>query len=454
MVSDSYPFDKQFERAVVGLLVTSDRFFNRVGPHLDPAKFRDRKAQLIAAECRSLYEQIGKAPGSEMVIFQRLRVIHEKGKLNISTLEKCAEYICDAMDAGLPDPDVAIHQVADVLKRVKGQEALDRAFTTYAERGDMREVAKELDAVENIGRNDASYGATLDGFDQELDQLGHIVRLPTGFRDLDVASGGGSAQGEAFFWLAGPKIGKTMALVQNTVIGLLRGLHVGVATLEVDVVKWRARVLGVLTGTPYQDILRHGSKSVAFERYRAMVEDPEIQCGRLSINKFGGHQTKFAEVADWVKREEDRSGLGVQLLVVDYADKLCGRNDRDGMYEQMRDVYEAFRIWCETNKAWGWTASQAVRIALGEMPTVNHCADSQHKVRIMDGMVGITRLPDEENKVKAKFLALRSTMGEGAEAGPLPNGFDYGCFVKSCAYGVEVEEALKQGEGDPLDVIP
>src|SRR5690606_35945824 len=118
---------------------------------------------------------------------------------------------------------------------------------------------------------------------------------------------------------------------------------------------------------------------------------------------------------------------------------------RDGTYEQMRDVYEHIRVYTSERKINSWSASQAVRIPLGEMPTVNSCADSQHKVRITDGMLGITRHPDDDNKVSAQLLALRNAMGEGTEVGPLPNGFDYGCFVRNVASGVDVEEALVNG---------
>jgi hypothetical protein len=448
LVSHPYPFDASFERDVVALMVTSDTFFNRVGMHLDPARLRDENGRLLAAAARVLYEQVGKAPGSLSVILQSLRVQHERGKLTGAKMAACADYICDALDAGLPEVDVAVHHVAEVLRRDGQQAVLDRAFTTYAERGSMLDIAREFEEVESIGRSDASYGVGLEGFAAELDSIGTIERLPTGFRELDVEMGGGLARGEFAFWLAGTKVGKSMALVQNAAIGLYRGMHVAVATLELDVVKWRARVLGTVTGTPYQDIIKHGSQSVAFERYAEIKDDPDFGLGRLSAHKFGGHQTTLPEVLDWVKREEDRYGQQVELLVIDYADKLVGKDTRDGDYTQMRDVYEGIRLWANDTSAWSWSASQAQRIAMGEMPTINSVADSQHKVRVTDLMVGLTRNPDEENKVRAKILALRNGSGDGSEAGPLPNGFEYGCFVRNVAFGVEENEALQQGDDD------
>ena len=448
-MADQYPFDPSFEATVVALLVTSTRFFNRVGPHIDPARFKDEKSRLIAAEARALYEQIGKPPGSAAVVMQRLRAQHNSGKLNRAKLMACCDYLTEAEDKcdGI-DPDVAIHEVAEVLQRLGQQDALDSALTTYAEHGDMTNVAKKIEVVASIGKSDVSYGVGLDGFDEELEAMGAEDRLSTGFRELDVATEGGTARGEFWFWLAGPKVGKSMALVQNAVCMLMRGLHTAVATLELDENKWRARVLGALTGTPYQDILKYRKQSVAFARLRAMQDDPDINLGRLTVHKFAGHQTPTASMFDWVKREEDRTGIKVEGFVADYLDKAIGPDPKASEYLQMRDVYESTRIWTADQGAWAWSASQAVRIEVGEMPTVNSCADSQHKVRVTDGMVGITRLPDDENKVLAKILALRNGSGDGAEAGPVPNGFDFGCFVDNVVPGREVEKALTEGDLD------
>lgn len=444
----SYPFDPSFERAVIGLLVTSDRFFNLIGPHLDPTEFKDERAQELAAASRRIYDRVAKAPGSLAVVLQELRVKNEQGKLLQRQMEACADYVCDALDEGLPDADVAIDSVAAVLKRIKESAVLDKAFTVHGKRGDMTEVARELESVQSIGISDASYGSTLDDFAEELERSGQAERLPTGFKELDAETQGGPARGEFVFWLAGEKVGKSMALVQNAAIGMLRTLHVAVATLELDEEKWRARVLGTITGTPYQDILRYKSKSIAFARYRAMQEDPTTAFGRFAVHKFGGHQTTVDTVFDWVRREEDRAGSKVDLLVVDYADKLLGPDPSQSQYEQMKHVYERLRLFGADGGRWVWTASQATRIPLGEMPTNTHCADSHHKVRVTDGMIGITRLPADENKVRAKILAWRNGPGDSAEAGPLPNGFNYGCFVKSAAVGVEVEESLAGADDD------
>lgn len=452
-MSNPYPFDPTFERVVVSLLVTSDRFYNYVGVHLDPARLNDSKAQELAAAARQIYETTGKAPGSLPVVIQRMRAKYDAGKMTLAKLSACADYINDAIDEGLPAPEPVISEVATIIQRLENQTVLDEALVAYAERRDLTEVAAKIENIASIGRNDASYGATLDGFGEELDTLGKVERMSTSFRELDVATGGGVARGEFVFWLAGQKVGKTMALVGNAVTGLFNGRHVAVATLEVGAVPWRARILGTVTATPYQDILKYGSKSVAFERYRELLADPDYNLGRLAVHKFAGHQTKLTEILDWVRREEDRAGKQVEVLVIDYADKLVGPNERDAMYEQMRDVYEGIRLYAEAERIWAWSASQAQRIELGQMPTPNNCADSQHKVRVTDGMIGITRNPDEGNQVLAKILAWRNGPGESSTAGPLDNGFDYGCFVKNSALGVEVDEALRKGDDGPLGIF-
>jgi hypothetical protein len=453
LVTNSYSLDPRFEQEVCALLATNPTFWNRLGPHLAVEGFADARAKLVVEVCLEIYEQTARAPSSSAVVLQQLRRRYDTGKLKLSTLENCADYMDDALDKGLPELEVAISTLAACVKQVKNLELVDAAFVAQAGRAGLADVATRMQAVEDIGKVNVTYGVGLDGFAAELDAQGDIERLPIGFQALDAETEGGMARGEFGFWLAGTKVGKSMALVGNAVIGYMRGLNVYCATLELGTAKWRARLLGTVTGTPYQDIMKRRSQSVAFERLQAMREDGDT-FGSFTINKFGGHQTNLAAVLEWVQREEDRTQRGCDLLVIDYADKLCGNNLKEGDYTQMRDVYEGIRLFAESRNIWAWSASQATRIAMGEMPTINHCADSQHKVRCTDVMVGITRYPDEDNKVGAKILAMRNGSGDGAEAGPLPNGFDFGCFVRNTSMVGTVEAALMEGDdGDALGIF-
>lgn len=438
-VSEEYPFDPRFEQSVVALLVTSDRFWNRLGPFLEAERFKHKLAKLLVYEANEVFESAGKPPGSLSAVLQRLCARHDAGKLAMATIDLCVEYV---LEADKVDPTVAVDSATAVIKRIKNQETLDSAFTVHAERGSMSDIAAKFQSIENIGVVDMSLGCDMESLGEDIDKAGTIARLPTGFRGLDSGMGGGIPRGEFWFYLAGDKIGKSMQLTQTASIGCELGMFVACVTLELEVNKWRARVMATATGVPSQDIIEHGSKSIALETWGLRRKEADLfSRNTFRIQKFPGHQTPPSAVFDWVSRIEERETRAVDVLVIDYADKLTGKAS-DSDYIQMRDVYESLRQYAEDNHKWVISASQAQRIELGVMPSKIHCADSQHKSRVADGMIGLTRYEDEDNQVAAKVVISRN-VGDGYSDGPTPNGFAYGCFVRNAAKGVTVEEALK-----------
>lgn len=440
-MSESYNFDPKFEQSISALLVTSVAFYNRMGPYLESERFTDKRARLLVNEATRMNDEFGKPPGSLSAVLQGLRARNEAGKLAASTIDDCFDYVTDADPI---DPFVASGLASKKVQQLRKGEVLSEAITVHAEHGSMADIADNLQQIENIGKVDVSLGAGMDSLAQDIEELGAIPRLPTGFPKMDMDLGGGIPRGEFWFYLAGDKIGKSMQLTQTASIGCEKGLFVAAATLELDMNKWRARVMGASTGVPSQDILNFGSKSIALETWATRLKDEEQIFSKscFRIQKFPGHQTPPSAVIDWVRRVEDHEKREIDVLVIDYADKLCGKV-ADGDYHQMRDVYEYLRLYAEESHKWVISASQATRIEFGVMPTKVHCADSQHKPRIADGMIGLTRYEEEDNQVAAKVLISRN-VGDGYADGPLPNGFAYGCFLRNAAQGVAVEDALKE----------
>ena len=426
---NAYPFAADFERAVVALLCTSARFFALVGPHVDASRFANVHARLLVNHARLVYDESGKGPGSTAILVQRLRRTHEQGKITLDAMITAAEYLCDAQDAGLPDVDLAVTEVREVLQREAHRKAITTAAETFANRGSMLDIAKEIERAESIGHEDATTGIELDDLQQALIDKGAVERYPTGILELDAATGGGLARGEFAFWLAAAKAGKSHALVQNAVVGVQHRLNIAAVTLELAPEKWMARAVAGITGTPVNDIINDPTSSVAFKRYAELRQDGEI--GRLAIQKFGGHQTQLRDVIAWVERIEEKWGDPIDAIVIDYADKLAG-DPRSSMYEQMREVYEGLRLFCVDRHIWGWSASQTKRVAEGELPSLNDAADSQHKVRVADMMIAMARDPRDDNKISTKIVANRNG-DEGAEVGPLPNGFAYGVLTENIA---------------------
>jgi hypothetical protein len=156
------------------------------------------------------------------------------------------------------------------------------------------------------------------------------------------------------------------------------------------------------------------------------------------------------DIFEWVKAFEQKAGVRLDLLVIDYADRLgapgpkARRGDSD--YHASRLIYEEFQRWAEATGTCIWTASQARRGAgkkdqprlSGRYVDLQDVADSMHKVKASDMVITITGeerfgkdgTMEEDGPRKVRLLIAKYRYGEGRKAlDPLPTSFETGRLV-------------------------
>lgn len=453
-MSERYPLNPAFERELVAALVRSSGFYSRFAEYLEDDAFANLQAQTLLRGCRLYFDETHRGPGSDAIVFQRLQRLHEEGALSMDSFALAMEYA-----ERLPeefDEQAVSHEFSQVLKRRLGAETMDKAFMTFAQRGDMREIARRIEVVESIGNIDLSIGDDLDQLANDLASSSKVDRLSFGCFELDNRTGGGRIRGEFGFHLAPPKTGKSLTLVQDSVIGVRSGYNTLGVTLELPSDMWRARHLGGLTGTPVNDITSDPHNTVAWERREQLIDDymrKGQKLGKFLVKKLPGGATSLQDILNLVDRVEQHWGEPVEVLVVDYLDKTRGSNTNLGMYEQMLEVYEGTRLWAETNKRWACSASQAKgHVKEGEMPGLTDCADSQNKVRVTDWMTGIQKHISEDLRGNVSIQLLAGRNYEETEAlGPFPRGSMFGTFFESVALpGSDVMRALQNASEEDI----
>lgn len=454
-MTNPYPMDLQFERHVVLAMCKSASFYGSFAEHVEDDAFKTQEARWLMVACRSIYKAIGRGPGSAVVVQQRLRRLHDEGKISIDDLVHAIEYLVDGQDdTNSVDDEVLRSEFRDIVKRRYEGKTIEDGLMKFGQRRDMTEVATRLQAAESIGKVDASLCDSLDTLADDLEVEAKTDRLSLGCLAIDEALGGGAGRGELVFALAPPKTGKSLWLVERAVIAVREGLNVVAPTLELPSSRWRARWLAGLTGTPTNDIVMNPRSTIALERYEELSDHyaSKGKClGRFGCRKFPGGVTTLDALFDLVKRQEDQWGEACHVLVADYLDKLRGRDTRMPFHEQMREVYERTRYWAEDGQRWAFTASQTQgHVQPGEMPKMGDAADSQGKVRVTDAMIGLKKYvdPDHVGKVALKLLAVRNGEETG-EIGPLDGASAYGVFLDSVAHPeADVLAALKSMKDD------
>lgn len=385
-------------------------FWRRVGQHMDPDRFEHPQAKMILGCVRLHTQEAGAHPQSSVVVVQRAKRLHVAGKIKAERVLEVAETFDAGFDLGDILVDAVIAEVVPLVRRVMHQETVLKAADEYARRGDFSEIAKMLETARGLGDADKGVeGLTVDGaalgrFDAERPDT-----LATGIPELDVAMEGGMAIKSLGMWMAESGGGKSIALISQAAHAARLGLHVVLATFELSKEQQLARLAANHTGFETNAIM-------ANERTRAvasqMLDSTAASRGPCYVAEYDPGVVTPEELRDLVAEREQVVGRHVDLLVVDYGDKMTAKNisQRDGEHVIMRRVWEGLRDGiARKGNRWVWTASQPKgrrdENQRKKKLDMHDTADSIHKVRVSDVVATLNPLSFDDLQNVEVFVA-------------------------------------------------
>lgn len=145
------------------------------------------------------------------------------------------------------------------------------------------------------------------------------------------------------------------------------------------------------------------------------------------MQDFPSKLTTVPQIITWVDRIEQTVKRPVDVLIIDYLDKLQShvREDASSLYQAGGTITEALRHYVDAKQKRCWTASQPQRRAgkeKGRRIEADELADSQHKARVADVVITATRHEDQIAYYCAKFRGGKSEWS----VGPIPHDWEHG----------------------------
>lgn len=433
MTKEPYGLDPNFEALVLWKCATDPRFWSRLGHALDVARLEAPEALLIIPAITQIAKETGSGPDSATLVVQRLRRRVNEGKLVLSELLAIGAFFDRVEDeiigAQAPSTELVINELAPVVRRVLQSEAVVLSCDEYAKRGDFTAVSDLIEKAARVGASEMIGGVQLNAaaFDV-IEKRTLAAKLPTGVMELDLPLDQGMPRAQLGVVVADSGSGKSMLLAHLAAEGVRRQLFTGFATLELPEAVQLGRIFANLTGVPVNTILdNQPGRNEA--RRRITIMQPHI--GICEVAEFAPHATTVRDMSEWIAQKEHAHGRKMDLLVVDYADKLYEpRVKADNDYLAMRYVYEALRRDIAVARdMWVWTAAQASRTSKESAKRIDmhHISDSLHKIRVADLVLTVNVIPDSE-QVKI-FVAKNRTGKSRFEVGPLTTDFATARFV-------------------------
>jgi len=425
---EPFNFDPTFERALVYVLCSHPRTWSLIGVEVEADCLAAPSAKLAIQAAAIVARERGTGPESTVVVMQRLRRWMSEGKVTHDQIVAVADYFDAAEDAGAMVSDEALlAEVVPILKRRMEREAIETGLSEYQRRGDVHGAMQRLEKAKHLGEYEDTVGVAIGpGSFEHLERLKTIQRLKSGILELDDSLGGGWMRGTLLYYLAPSGGGKSVSLTQHAAASCLQGFRVGVATLELPVPIWLARVKACLTGIPIDAIIEEPYACGAIERLDEIFGRPGM--GAITVKSFTPKATTMGTLRGWIRDTEQAWGAQMDVLVVDYADKMraqgISERAQDNSYTASGSVYEDMFVWARDGKRWAATASQSRRGDGKNKATkkldIDDTADSMGKPRTADYGVSIN-LRDQE---QVELHVFKNRLGRnGQTIGPLPTDF-------------------------------
>lgn len=422
-----YLFDPSFEKQLVAIACSKPRFYGRVGGQIDPELLKLEPSKLAMRAAKQIADDVGHGPSSTVLVIQRLRRWMADGKVTLEAIKKVAELFDDAEDAGLADEESMVKEIAPLLADRLRDQAVKESIASYGKKGDLSKVIELENKAARIGQVDTSIGTILgpDSF-SEVVALKDLQRLPTGIMELDSVLDGGLQVGGLGVAVGGSGDGKSMYLSHVAGVSVWDGLFVGYATLELPRPIVLARIKANMTGVPINAMLAGDVRDA-----KKLLKRRAGKLGRLIVQDFTPYVTTVEDIKEWVDQCEQQSKRKLDLLIVDYGDKVGvkkTKGDRDSSeYTSGRVVYEGLRIYANDRKTFCWTASQASRQKDRKRRLdLNDVADSMHKIRVADLVITLNLKEEGEEQTLTVYVAKHRTGKSRCEVGPLPTEYECG----------------------------
>lgn len=416
-MADTYALSPAFERIVAVMCCTKPGFYGKIGHAIVPDMLRLESCRLLVKAAQVIGRELGHGPSDARVVMQRLTTLMDDGQVTNDQRQDALDVFVD-VDA-LPPEDEIIGELGAVLKRAMQHDAVRTAMDNFSKKGDFSEVVQIISKANSLGKVDTSIGEELTpGNFAEIDRMRNVDRLPVGIPEIDVHLNGGLPRCHVGMIVGGTGVGKSMFLTHVGATALRLGLFVVMATLELNKGLQQARMKANLTGVPILDILHDVNRDVVTKRLEYIY--PTL--GNFVVQYFPAKITTIPEIVDWVHRCEQVKGFKVDLVLLDYVDKVRSHNKEDkNDYAGQGTVMESYRGFLEDERKFGWTASQPQRRAAKERTRrieADDVADSMNKARVVDLQLSAMREGDDQ----ILYYCPKWRLGEPEwSVGPLPH---------------------------------
>lgn len=409
-------FTRQFKEAVLSLLVQDKAFLREACPVLKP-EYLDENIYCIAVE--SIIKTYGDSGGlvskagllndivNGLIKLNKVKDKEQESKLAIKPASDFIEKIFKPFDGPLSDVKLKFLEYC----RTREMQLTMGELYGKLETGEvdcnsvMNSIRQAYTRINRQSSPGIDFFGSLDDFDFVKNKG---KTFTSGFPALDRKMDGGLTEGTLTTYIARPKGGKSMTLVNVGYANLMRGKTVVEFSLEISEEKIRRRYMSRISRVPLGQLAEQ-----EVEVKRRCMEFFKRFKGRLFIKEYPTGTATVDVLRSYLYWLDSSSGIKPDVVLVDYGDILKSLDRHQEERHNQRACYEQLRALSSEFKCAVVTASQCNREGSDkEIVKMTDVAEAYAKCAISDHIITICQTDAEEIENRARLFFAGSREAE------------------------------------------
>ena len=409
-----FEFDEDFQTKIAALSMRDPIFMARASHLLNPSHFENLGEACLVNIATSFFNKY-KALPDILTIKTLIKDQVDKKLIRRDELDAVKISAKTLYSVDLTAREYAEEKISEFARHQAVTKAIFDSVDLVGKK-DFERIEKEIRKAVDVGINED--GDSYDYFERvtertkvRIDTAAGLIKprgVTTGVPKIDsLLYHGGWGRKELAAILAGPKMGKTTALIGFAKGASLKGHNVLYVTLEVS-----KEILSERLDASIADVRMDLLRSSIHDVDRKVKEMGE-RSGKLQIHEYPSGTLSPAMLRALVERYKSK-GVIFDLVVLDYADLMCPNFRYNDTIENSKSIWVDLRAIASEHNLAMLTATQANRE--GYKSTVvkaEHAADDFNKIRTADLVISINSTDEERAKGEARlyFAAARNQAG-------------------------------------------
>jgi RecA/RadA recombinase len=398
-------FGVEFQQSLIAEIITSHKFGVEIIDLIDKDYFKNNYFGYIVKLIKDYYgrhEVIPSYAGIQVAIDANYGDVPETKKTLTDTLEGIKN--CGMVSLDIPQIALTFCKFQKVRNTVDAvKKKLDNGY--YKEYDDIEDIIRKA-----ITFKESDEGVDFfSGLDHALDENYREV-IPTGIAGIDKITNGGLGRQELAVVIAPLGVGKTTFL---SIIGsnaYKSGANVLHIFFEDKLDEVRRKYLCHWSNIPLEKL----NEEKEFILRKANEVKESLPNGRLIFEKLHADTVNVAKLRRIIKREKNKLGGKLDMVIIDYADCIVGEQSKDSeewtgegkTMRQLEGLAEEFNVAI-------WTAVQGGRKSTtAAVVEVDMIGGSIKKAQVAHFIMSIAKTLQQRDQKLATIAILKSRFGD------------------------------------------